>query len=74
MSIRQTGVGVDNGRCLSGPRSCPSGRADKSSRRIRAAIAIAGPSDRFLRLTRNPDLEPPERFIASVKQPGDVVL
>ena len=37
---------------------------------------VQGPSKGFIALTRNPDLakRPPTKFIATVKQPGDIVL
>ena len=33
-----------------------------------------GPSMRFIRLTRDPDMTPPKRFEPTVKADGDVVL
>jgi hypothetical protein len=36
--------------------------------------AIAGPSRAFVALTRNPDMEPPARFVRTIKQPGDIIL
>lgn len=33
-----------------------------------------GPSERFLKLTRNPALESPTKFVPTPKQPGDIVL
>lgn len=33
-----------------------------------------GPSERFLKLTRNPDVESPVRFEPTVKGAGDVVI
>ena len=35
---------------------------------------VRGPSKGFLKLTRNPDLKPPEKFIQTVKGVGDVVI
>jgi hypothetical protein len=36
--------------------------------------AIAGPSENFVSLTRNPKLRPPVRFEPTPKKPGDIVL
>jgi hypothetical protein len=41
---------------------------------LRAPAAIAGPSQAFVSLTRNPHLEPPSRFEPTVKAEGDIVL
>jgi hypothetical protein len=38
------------------------------------AATIAGPSPSFIALTRNPDLEPPTRFVPTIKNDGDVVI
>ncbi len=37
---------------------------------------VRGPSESFIRLSRNPELaaNPPARFVATVKQDGDVVI
>jgi hypothetical protein len=32
------------------------------------------PSDKFVRLTRNPDLPSPQRFEPTVKHPDDVII
>jgi hypothetical protein len=36
--------------------------------------AIAGPSEQFIRRSRNPELRSPARFEPTVKREGDVVL
>lgn len=36
--------------------------------------AIAGPSEKFISMTRNPKLAQPKRFEPTVKAEGDVVL
>lgn len=41
---------------------------------VPVGVAIAGPSERFVSLTRNPRLRPPVRFEPTPKKPGDVVL
>jgi len=33
-----------------------------------------GPSDAFVRRTRNPDLPQPSRVERTIKQPGDIVI
>ena len=33
-----------------------------------------GPSDSFVRRTRNPDVVPPDRVVRTDKRPGDVVI
>jgi hypothetical protein len=38
------------------------------------AATIAGPSPDFIRRGRNPDLEPPAKFVPTVKRAGDIVL
>lgn len=59
----------------------PSAPATRASHRANlrcldhsAGIRIAGPSERFVSLTRNPNLRPPVRFEPTIKKPGDVVL
>jgi hypothetical protein len=37
-------------------------------------VAIAGPSERFVKLTRDPDLPRPARFEPTVKGSDDVVI
>jgi hypothetical protein len=37
-------------------------------------VAIAGPSERFVKLTRDPDLPRPARFEPTVKGADDVVI
>lgn len=34
----------------------------------------SGPSDAFVRRTRNPDLPPPAKFEPTKKQPGDIEI
>jgi len=34
----------------------------------------SGPSDSFVRRTRNPDVVPPDRVVRTDKAPGDVVI
>ena len=43
---------------------------------LREPAAIAGPSERFIGLTRNVELahNPPTKFIPTVKNEGDIVL
>lgn len=42
--------------------------------RIRPRKLPTGPSERFLRLGRNPDMPSPRRVERTVKQPGDIEI
>lgn len=44
------------------------------SRPSRVSVRIAGPSESFIRRSRNPDLESPWRFVPTVKGVDDVVI
>lgn len=60
---------------LSAAALSPSGPSPASRSWAKPTAAIAsGPSETFIRRSRNPDLESPRRFEPTPKQPGDVVL
>lgn len=35
---------------------------------------LGDPSERFIKLSRNPDLPPPQRFEPTEKREGDIIL
>jgi hypothetical protein len=57
-----------------GPRSRASTAPISVVAAVPASIAIAGPSESFVNLTRNNKLRPPVRFEPTLKKPGDIVL
>jgi hypothetical protein len=60
------------------PQAAPATREPSRNLRsvsaVPASVRIAGPSERFVKLTRDPDLPRPARFEPTVKGEGDVIL
>ena len=65
---------TDTGKVLGDYALSPSGLSRCASQSKTTAAIASGPSESFIRRSRNPDLEPPARFTRTVKAEGDIVL